>query len=209
MDGLIRAILSFTGLSNLARKVYSATDSLWLTLVALFTGTVKAALFLATAGATLAANAGFFGAVLVRYLFWLGKTRVPALISVAIGKLTSLTLRLIRDVTTLIHVTAQGIVSWATKELGKLDGLLNSFKSWATGQVRSIITLLNWVRDRVVALLTDPSALAAWVFIPLWHYLTRYVNDHAEMLGRWILANAIRAAMSTASVIEDVIVSIF
>lgn len=87
----------------------------------------------------------------------------------------------------LIRTWAEATIETARRALSKaisaVDAFMRSTLQWTIDRVREIWATLSVIRDRVVALLSNPETLVDWLFAALWRRFWRFANDHAEAIA--------------------------
>lgn len=76
------------------------------------------------------------------------------------------------------------VQAWAQNVINAVKNDLRIANQWAIDRVRELVDGLNAVRKRVTELLSSPSTFVDWVFAAMWARFWRFLNDHAESIGR-------------------------
>lgn len=209
-DWLIAPLLVFlSGVSDLRNKVVNALTTLWSTLVSFFTEQAQAFGYLVKYGLALVdATVGFVNSLL-RYFAVVTLHLIPRWAQYAIDRVVNWAVAFFTPLINALRAGLDQVFSWAIGAVNILTQGIRDLMTLLQRVAADIWTILAWTYHRVVALLTDPNALAQWLFAALFTVTLHWVEDNAVALGRWFLGRAVSLTIRGARILEDIIVSIF
>lgn len=199
----------YSGLVDLANDIRKAISDAVNSLLSIFVGWVQAGYHLLTGAANFVVALSSMISALIRFALRVAVVYIPNAVASALNQAVAWTEHRIADVVAFVQQQVAQVVALARQ-------LYDDLRAWTIGQVTNIIryihdivTLLNDVANRVYALLTNPRALADWVAAELIGAVWRWVKGNADALVRLALTSAVSAAVSAASLIEQVIADVF
>lgn len=194
---------------KLTQKVRDMVATLWSALVSFFTEQMNAAGYVTREGTNVFLQSVALGGALYRLGFFILVVSFPRWLQTAFNQAAQWAGQLVAEARRDLGALVADVRQFAVTEIDKLRAFVHTEITDARNTIASILTALNWVRDRVAQYLTDPTILAQWILVPLWHVAKQWVESNAEALGRWALGIAVRATLGAAAFLEDIIVKIF
>lgn len=198
-----------SSVSKLADKVKNALDALGALLVSFFTEQMSAMSAVAAYGLQLLVKSATLVSVTANLGAFILRVAVPAWIANAINSVVAWVKQYVGPLINEVRAAIDSVLHWAEAQVAHLIQDAIDLKNWAIAEFNSVIHTLNWVFDKVTQLLTDPTVLANWLLVALWNVSVTWIQQHAESIGRWALGTAIKTAIRSAGIIEDVLVEIF
>lgn len=193
---------------KLTEKLKNLVATLWSALVSFFTEQMNAAAYVGREAEYVVSQSIDLAYAVYQLGWWLAYKSLPSWAQNIITQLVQWTTEFVtRLVDSALYQLGQ-LAQWAEGQLAKARAEVLSFVAGLRQDINSIYDVLVWVRDKVVQLLTDPSALAQWIFQPLISYAMQWARDNAVALGRWALGSAVSMAVRGAGYLEDLIVQI-
>lgn len=200
---------AYSGLADLASEVRQALALLISTFVSQFIAWVDAAVYAAQAAYNLWAALVAMLVSLLKFGYRLMVVYLPNVALTAFTNSVSYVERRVADLINFIYARIAEVIALAQQ-------LYLDLRSWAIGQVTAIwnritqiVTLLDAIADRVIALLFDPRALADWVAGAIVGAVWRWTVGNASTLARIALASAVSSTVSLASLLEQIITDVF
>lgn len=199
----------WAGLNDLASAVRQAILNAVNQLIAAFLTWVSTATYVAMAAVYAWQAIIRFTIALYQFGGRLIFVRLPTLAAKSLADAVDYTERRIGDVVNFIYARVAEVVNLVRQLVGDL-------RSWAVAQITNIIqyihdivTLLNYVAKRVIALLTNPDALADWVAGSIISAVYRWAVGRADTLARWAFNGAITGALKFVDIVERIIADVF
>lgn len=141
-------------------------------------------------------------------LWWLIHDFVPRMIRYAVDRISSWVSAVVNDIRSTLSRLINDVISWVTRIINDIRNIIDRVISWAQREISQLWHDLTATIRIVQHFLTNPSILVEWIWDALWTRVWQWVRSHEEWIARWLLANAIRGALSFAHLVEDMIVRI-
>lgn len=138
-------------------------------------------------------------------LRWIITTLVPYLVSRAVTALHTWASALVSDAKRIAASALAQLSTWAHDALNVLTSTLNAVKSWALGQIQSLISRAERLEKQVFGVLSTPERLAAWIVAAMFSALLAYAVNNAERLGAVVWANRGKMYLFASKWLDDVI----
>jgi hypothetical protein len=198
-----------SGLTTVARAIHNVLTALWNMLVNLCHMAVQGEQLVYNKWLQLWDALRTYGGAAWTTLLWLKNTWVPQELSALRGAVVSYVNGLVNDARNLARSLYQTLAGWAQSAINTLNDWAHAAVNFLLGNLNQLIHDFNVIRDKVVALLTNPRILADWLVDALWHSFVQYAEGRSVAIGRWLLGKSVGAALAAAHLVEDVIVRIF
>jgi hypothetical protein len=130
---------------------------------------------------------------------------VPRLAQMAIDAVIRWVVDRLNNLLTFVRNVNDTLLRLITDQVNHVLSLFNAWRQFLLDLINDTRNTLRLVRDRVVALLTEPGALVEWILATLIGALVRWVDQHFEALAEFFWARRQRLILTAASRLESLI----
>lgn len=198
-----------SGLQSLANAVATAIATVYGAITSTIGRWLQAFEYILRSGQWCVVAAFRLASAMWHFALWEAQTHLPKFVAAVVDTLRRWVNSAINAASNILHALIDGVRRLAQALVNELRTLAMGLINKLGDTLGKVVKLLTTVANKVFTLLTDPAVMATWIAGHIVQAVARWARGNAEALVRIIIANAVRATYSMASLLERIIVDLF